>query len=293
MKKTAAILLAFVMLICLCACGQDEPAGTNGGQNQPTGTTAPQATQCAHKYTEVVTKEATCSEEGIKTFTCDNCKDTYTEAIEKLAHTFANATCTTPKTCTVCNATEGEAAGHTFADATCDAPKTCTVCAATEGEALGHSYVQGKCSRCGADQPGYKALTSCGWTTAGETPDGEELDVITLWISSEDSSIGAGFYSPIDRLDKDLQDELLKYPEDLYDFNGKKYQSKGFGDMRPASYTEQGDTVVISVLEEDVIGTITMVRTAADQYTVTAFTGRIIDDTITSCLHVGSVFTAK
>ena len=44
------------------------------------------------------------------------------------------------------------ALGHTWSNATCDAPKTCSVCGATEGEALGHSYVREcdtNCSVCG------------------------------------------------------------------------------------------------------------------------------------------------
>ena len=47
-------------------------------------------------------------------------------------------------------------AAHTctdFTDATCTAPKTCTVCGATEGSALGHSYVDGTCTGCGAAEP--------------------------------------------------------------------------------------------------------------------------------------------
>ncbi len=40
-----------------------------------------------HDYTSQVTKEATCSEEGIRTYTCAECGDSYTEAIEKTAHT--------------------------------------------------------------------------------------------------------------------------------------------------------------------------------------------------------------
>ncbi|MBO4374808.1 MAG: hypothetical protein J5829_06850 [Lachnospiraceae bacterium] len=47
--------------------------------------------------------------------------------------------------------------GHTWVEATCTKPKTCSVCGATEGEALGHewdentpNYQQAKtCSRCG------------------------------------------------------------------------------------------------------------------------------------------------
>ncbi|MBR4513789.1 MAG: GBS Bsp-like repeat-containing protein [Lachnospiraceae bacterium] len=39
-----------------------------------------------HSYTSKVTKEATCTEEGVKTFTC-TCGDSYTEAIQAKGHT--------------------------------------------------------------------------------------------------------------------------------------------------------------------------------------------------------------
>lgn len=67
-------------------------------------------------------------------------------------HSFNAATCTSPKTCTVCGATEGSANGHKWKAATPSAPKTCTVCGATEGSALdiagkenyhGHVYTGG------------------------------------------------------------------------------------------------------------------------------------------------------
>ena len=41
----------------------------------------------SHSYTESVTKEATCTEKGTKTFTCD-CGDTYTQEIPALGHDF-------------------------------------------------------------------------------------------------------------------------------------------------------------------------------------------------------------
>lgn len=71
-------------------------------------------------------------------------------------HTWIEATCTEPKTCTECGNTEGEALGHSWIDATCAAPKTCTICAKTEGEALPHTLTQANfqaaatCSVCGA-----------------------------------------------------------------------------------------------------------------------------------------------
>ncbi|MCM1392887.1 MAG: hypothetical protein NC122_10500, partial [Faecalibacterium sp.] len=36
--------------------------------------------------TSEVTKEATCSAEGVRTYTCKNCTASYTEAIAKTAH---------------------------------------------------------------------------------------------------------------------------------------------------------------------------------------------------------------
>ena len=40
---------------------------------------------------------------------------------------------------------------HQWKDATCTAPKTCTVCGETEGEALGHSYENNVCTVCGQE----------------------------------------------------------------------------------------------------------------------------------------------
>ena len=51
-------------------------------------------------------------------------------------HTWKDATCTEPKTCSVCNETEGEALGHTWMDATYNNPKTCSICGETEEEPL-------------------------------------------------------------------------------------------------------------------------------------------------------------
>lgn len=62
-----------------------------------------------------------------------------------LSHEWADATCETPKTCTKCGETEGEALGHTWQDADCVTPKTCSVCQETKGEALGHTWQDATC----------------------------------------------------------------------------------------------------------------------------------------------------
>lgn len=83
-------------------------------------------------------------------------------------HSFANATCTAPRTCTVCGETRGAKLGHKFTSATCTKPKTCTVCGATEGTAGGHKFSQCKCTVCGFDAFGdasyYLALNEGFYT---------------------------------------------------------------------------------------------------------------------------------
>ena len=111
----------------------------------------PERTECeknGHTWTD-----ATCTTPK----TCSVCGTTEGEV---KAHTWADATCTAPKTCTTCGATDGAAKGHTWTDATCTAPKTCSVCGATDGEAKGHTWAD-------ATTEAPKTCTVCG-TTEGE-----------------------------------------------------------------------------------------------------------------------------
>lgn len=55
-------------------------------------------------------------------------------AAEVHKHTWAEATCTSPKTCSECGETEGEALGHTLGKATYFAPAACSVCGESVGE---------------------------------------------------------------------------------------------------------------------------------------------------------------
>ena len=42
-----------------------------------------------HEYSSKVTKAATCTADGIRTYTCSVCDKSYTEAITKTAHTYS------------------------------------------------------------------------------------------------------------------------------------------------------------------------------------------------------------
>ena len=139
-----------------------EPPATEPPTTEPPATeppaTEPPATECSHDYQITCGVEATCAEFGKLTYQCSKCGHSYQMDLPKTYHTFADATCTEPKTCTVCGATEGAANGHKWTDATCTQPKTCTVCAATEGAANGHKWTDATCqapktcSICGATE---------------------------------------------------------------------------------------------------------------------------------------------
>ena len=64
----------------------------------------------------------------------------------KHEHVWEEATCTTAKYCTECEATEGEALGHAWEEATCTNPKTCTSCGETSGTTAAHQWKAATCA---------------------------------------------------------------------------------------------------------------------------------------------------
>ena len=110
---------------------------------------------CTHTNTTTTTVDATCTEDGSTTVTCDDCHETISVTeIPATGHvntttTTVDATCTTNGSITVTCAcghvvsTETiSAKGHTAgAEADCDNAQTCTVCGAELHSALGHTTV--------------------------------------------------------------------------------------------------------------------------------------------------------
>ncbi len=100
-------------------------------------------------------------------------------------HQWEEATCTSPKTCTVCDIEKGDPLEHQWEKATCISPKTCTVCNESIGEPLDHDssnvtcITDAPCIRCGEilSAPGHsfvdatctnaKKCSTCG-TTEGQ-----------------------------------------------------------------------------------------------------------------------------
>ncbi len=98
-------------LIQLTACNRNAEAS----QNAAAADDVPITVVCEHVYGEgVYTKEPTCQETGIMTYTCTACGEVKEETVEKVAfHTPGPAaTATTDQVCTVCGVVLQEALGE-------------------------------------------------------------------------------------------------------------------------------------------------------------------------------------
>ena len=73
---------------------------------------------------------------------------------------------------------------HTWNDATCEAPKTCSVCGKTEGEALAHTTENGVCENCGQVIGGTTPEVESGWIKT-DIADIEADDIVVIvWTTS-------------------------------------------------------------------------------------------------------------
>lgn len=96
-----------------------------------------------------------------------------TISVEKINNTKSEETTTSTDTNTTDEKTETSESTvehkHTWNEATCTAPKTCSDCGDTSGSALGHNYSNGKCTRCGQKDPNYQSTEMVWIPTNGGT----------------------------------------------------------------------------------------------------------------------------
>ena len=147
-----------------------------------------------HSYQEVSRTAPTCTEDGVTTYRCETCGDTYTETTPATGHSYTAAvtapTCTekgyTTYTCTACSdhytANEVAALGHDYAETTVPATctengsvtHTCTRCGNSYTETLpatGHTYtVSGSEATCTEGGKTVHTCTVCGDTYTETTP---------------------------------------------------------------------------------------------------------------------------
>lgn len=247
MKKSIAFLLALVMTLSLAACTQAQPVPTNPNFNEPVTipSTAPTKPEHTHSYTQTVT-EPDCINSGYTTNICE-CGDTYISD-------------------------EVDALGHTWSDATCAAPKTCSVCAITEGELAAHNYQNGSCSLCGEKDPSFKALTSGNWVCTKISND-MYLEQKLCFISSDGMgpAWSVRYFENIGpEADPDFMDYLIAEGK-LIKHKGNYYQHMGMGDMDEISFTENGNTITVTMLGWD--SSIVLERIAGNQLKVVSVKG--------------------
>ncbi len=161
-KSLLSIILAIVLCFSLCGCFSDldENIVTNSDVTISQDESSILGTDANVSDTENIVE----SKDEITNENEDQSSLTEDEHI----HSFNNATCTTPKTCS-CGATEGSENGHSWKDATCTEPKTCTVCGNTSGLTAGHNYSNGSCITCGKEDPDFNHVTMVWIPTNGGT----------------------------------------------------------------------------------------------------------------------------
>lgn len=229
-----------------------ESATTEPQKTEPTEAMTTVPTQCKHTY-----KAATCTAPK----TCSKCGATEGAAA---GHNWKDATCIAPKTCKTCKATEGQAMGHSYKDATCTAPKTCSKCGATEGEMLKHTYQNGVCT-CGARQLGI------GIWQAYKL-DGDVLEIIKVY-----SEGGIWEYTYLDKESEDTEtiQQMIQGGCSSITYKGKTYLKYG-GAGDPMYYEDIEDnsiTIHIGDPSDNYPDKFTLQRHSANKLVVTSVVG--------------------
>ena len=132
------------------------------------------------------------SDDG-KIKTCTSCGTVLN--LDDHIHTWNEAICWAPKTCSVCGVTEGEAPGHSWIDANCQSAKKCSACGVTEGGLGNHNIVNSSCTICGYIE---KTLYTVKVVTAGGMPlegvvvyvhDGDEYSICAIPVETDENGI--------------------------------------------------------------------------------------------------------
>lgn len=187
-NKVIGLILTISMIATLTACGGAVPTAT---------AEAPANVDTATETTE----------EKAETVTEDPCKD---------GHTWVEATCTEPKTCSVCGATEGEALGHEWLENTPNyqQAKTCSRCGETEGDPLEAEFDKKGISVVSDWDKAYSIITNCH-DDKSKTTEGS-ITFTNLRVVPSDDELGlkaANGYEWIifDQVEKYEDENAIKY----------------------------------------------------------------------------------
>lgn len=285
MKRVLSLLLVLVLLLSLCACGKNDTQNTDPSTNPSQATTdnTEVPTDGTTEGTQAPTEEPTTAPTETPTTKPTETPttkptETPTTTPTTCSHSYKDATCTAPKTCSKCGATSGSALGHSYKNATCTAPKTCSKCGATSGSAAGHSYSNGTCTVCGAADPNVP-FTDNEWVAyivkAGTSEQGEVLSVYTLKPTKFQGYTHKDYYSNVNYSSSN---------NGSITYDGKTYYDFWFSSsMNGITWDDNGDTVTVKFAYDSPVIELVLTRTSETQFTVTSSND-------TASIPVGTVF---
>ncbi|MBQ8622102.1 MAG: hypothetical protein IJ422_07285 [Oscillospiraceae bacterium] len=186
-----------------------------------------------HSYTAVVT-EPTCTDAGYTTYTCSVCTDSYVgDKVAATGHVWADATCTVPKTCSVCGETEGETLSHSYDAGVVTTPPSCS--------AVGiKTYT---CSGCGATYTEEIPQLVDGVIHGTSVRAGDNLDIY-FYINPAKLEEGCDYTVKLVRTQHNDDDITKEYRYDeLEELDGYKVVSY------PFAAKEMTDTVSVTVYQ--------------------------------------------
>ncbi len=159
MKKCLVWLLIAALALTLIGCGNNTPTedlsaidglveqGPDNQERQPDATPDPDDAPTREDISAPQNNQKEEQPQPNNTAPQEDPKET-APADKSHTHTWAEATCTTPKTCTECKETSGSPLKHKVVEASCTAGKHCTLCNKSYSEPLGHKFVNDTCKTC-------------------------------------------------------------------------------------------------------------------------------------------------
>jgi hypothetical protein len=172
------------------------------------------------------------------------------------------------------SATESVPCSHTYNEATCLAPKTCSKCGATEGDVAAHNYQNGLCAPCGDRQLGHGT-----WRIIKPFQQGLYIVRIEFNVQNGMDDLGLFEYRDVTTIPKADLDFMISMNVPTMEYQGKTYIA--YGGQGDICYHE-GDgsfvTVYIGVPGGDQSSKIQLRKTGKEQAVVTAVTGADVYD---------------
>ena len=182
-------------------------------------------------------------------------------------HSWENATCDKPRTCSLCSATVGLALGHSWKKATCETPEICSRCNKVSEDAyfqVGHLISNGKCTVCGKiigtweigdfvdefDQPiGKKFISTQVTGTFSNSETSSSKLIAILQVTEEDVAIMLWEYGTFSVTCSNVWD---KYDITMKDGDGKQYHLSGsiYFDSSRIYFDESDENTVINALKK-------------------------------------------